>query len=261
MLIRGLVVLLSLAWPSLAEAQPRGPCRPAITAAERALNVPDRLMQAVAIMESGRRDPSGSIAAWPWTINVEGVGEMFETKAQAIAAVNAHRARGARSIDVGCMQINLKHHPNAFASLEEAFDPDANTRYAAQFLQQLLAQTGSWPLAVAGYHSLTPDIGGDYAKKVLAIWARPERANTMPDVGRALARSPSSPPSSPPLSSPPSSAPVMASSTPSLPSSLAPVARLLPPPGGAGPQLTGRGLDSYRAMPTRLATISLFRRS
>jgi hypothetical protein len=255
-----LILLLVLAWPCLAEAQPTGLCRPSISAAERSLNVPDRLMQAVAIMESGRRDPSsGSIAAWPWTINVEGVGELFETKAQAIAAVNAHRARGAQSIDVGCMQINLKHHPSAFASLEEAFDPDANARYAAHFLQQLLAQTGSWPLAVAGYHSLTPDIGGDYAKKVLAIWARPERANTIPDIGRGLARFPSSPPpSSPSLSA---SAPVMASSTPSLPSSLPPVARLLPPPGGTGLQLTGRGLESYRAMPTRLATISLFRRS
>ena len=107
---------------------------------------------------------------------------MFDTKAEAIAAVNGHRACGARSIDVGCMQVNLMHHPDAFASLDEAFDPDANARIAAQFLQQLLAQTGSWPLAVAGYHSLTPEIGGDYAKKVLAIWAWPERANTMPDV-------------------------------------------------------------------------------
>ncbi len=250
---RTLILLLVLAWPCLAEAQPTGLCRPAISAAERSLNVPDRLMQAVAIMESGRRDPSsGSIAAWPWTINVEGVGEVFDTKAQAIAAVNAHRARGARSIDVGCMQINLKHHPDAFASLEEAFDPDANAKYAAKFLQQLLAQTGSWPLAVAGYHSLTPDIGGDYAKKVLAIWARPERANTMPDVGRAMAHAPPPPP--PPVA-------VMASNAPTLPAALPPAAHLLSAPGSAAPQLTGRGLDSYRAMPTRLATLGLFPRS
>ena len=256
MLVRGLVVLLLLAWPSLARAQPKALCRTAIMAAERALNVPDRLMQAVAIMESGRRDPTvGSIAAWPWTINVEGVGEMFDTKAQAIAAVNAHRARGALSIDVGCMQINLKHHPDAFTSLEEAFDPDANARYAAKFLQQLLAQTGSWPLAVAGYHSLTPDIGGDYAKKVLAIWARPERANTMTDIGRAQV--------APPPVSPPAPAPgaVMASGTSALQASLPPAAHMLAAPGGAVPQLVGRGLDSYRAMPTRRATISLFRRS
>ena len=45
--------------------------------------------------------------------------------------MNSYRAQGARSIDVGCMQVNLLHHADAFASLEQAFDPVANARYAA----------------------------------------------------------------------------------------------------------------------------------
>ena len=228
--------------PNCAHAQGAAePCRAALAAAERAAFVPDRLMQAIGIMESGRRLPSGVTAPWPWTINVEGVGEVFDTKQQAIAAVTAHRARGARSIDVGCMQVNLMHHATAFASLDDAFDPVINARYAAQFLQRLLAQTGSWPRAVAGYHSLTPDIGGEYARKVLAIWARPEpRPDARP---------------------PQPQGPTLAQAAPSGPGPALPApARMLAMPGSAMPVMTGRSLDSYRAIPTSLSAGPLFRR-
>ena len=74
---------------------------------------------------------------WPWTVNAEGQGAFYDTKAEAVAAVRAMQARGVRSIDVGCGQINLMHHPDAFASLEQAFDPQANAAYAARFLKEL----------------------------------------------------------------------------------------------------------------------------
>ena len=215
-------------------------CRTAIAATERTTGVPDRLMQAVSIMESGRRDPAGGVTAWPWTINVEGVGEVYESKAEVIAAVLRHQARGARSIDVGCLQVNLMHHPGAFASLDEAFDPAANARYAARFLQQLLVQTGSWPRAVAGYHSLTPEVGGEYARKVLAIWAQPE-----PRPAQATLPVPA-----------PSPGPAQGAATPPVaPSSRG---RILPMAGSPAPTMTGRGLDSYRAIPLRAV---VFRRS
>ena len=46
-----------------------------------------------------------------------------QTRQQAVAAVQALQARGVRSIDVGCLQVNLMYHPIAFASLDDAFDP------------------------------------------------------------------------------------------------------------------------------------------
>src|SRR3954451_14475156 len=129
-----LVLVASALGPAaFAQGTPSAQCRSAIAAAERALGIPDRLMQAIGIVESGRPDERGGSSAWPWTINVEGVGYVFDNKAEAVAAVSAHRARGARSIDVGCMQVNLLHHGDAFASLDEAFDPAANARYAAAF--------------------------------------------------------------------------------------------------------------------------------
>ena len=89
----------------------------------------------------------------------------YETKADAVAAVRAMQARGVQSIDVGCGQINLMHHPDAFASLEQAFDPQANAAYAARFLKELFAQTGDWSKAAAMYHSATPELGADYQQK------------------------------------------------------------------------------------------------
>jgi len=136
---------------------------------ERAANIPSHLMAAIARIESGRVDGQGSVSPWPWTINVEGQGYTFDSKAAAIAAVREHQARGAKSIDVGCMQVNLMFHPNAFVSLDEAFDPMANARYAAKFLNELYGQTRDWIKATAFYHSATPELGDGYQRKVFAV--------------------------------------------------------------------------------------------
>ena len=154
-----------------ASGDPATVCGQAIAATERGARLPAQLLGTIAVIESGRRDPkTGSVRPWPWTINAENIGSFFDTKEQAIAAVQALQARGVRSIDVGCMQVNLMHHADAFSSLEEAFDPRANVAYAARFLNQLFAQLATWPRAAAAYHSQTPEIGADYERRVMAIW-------------------------------------------------------------------------------------------
>jgi hypothetical protein len=151
-------------------------CRSAITVAESGSGIPARLLAAISRVETGRRDPlTGAVDPWPWTANAEGEGYFFDTKAQAVAAVRAMRARGIRSIDVGCGQINLMYHPDAFATLEQAFDPRANTAYAARFLRQLFELTGDWKRATAMYHSATPALGAEYRQKVLAVWPEEQK--------------------------------------------------------------------------------------
>ncbi len=241
LILAALLTLPSVAWAELA-ASPSALCRSAIIAAERSTGVPDRLMQSIGAVESGRRNADGTVSAWPWTINAEGVGSYFATKAEAMAAVTALRARGVRSVDVGCMQVNLMYHAEAFSSLEEAFDPGANARYAGQFLQTLLAKTGSWPGATAGYHSLTPEIGADYARKVLAIWARPASRSGADGAIRQAELQPWASPAVSPV-------------TTTL--SAGSAARIIPLPASiaAAPSLSsGHGLDAYRAAPTRLAS-------
>jgi hypothetical protein len=134
------------------------------------------LMAAIGRVESGRRDPiTGVWGAWPWTINAEGRGAYFDSKADVIRAVQGLQARGVRSIDVGCMQVNLMHHPSAFPSLESAFEPSVNADYAARFLAQLREQTGDWTKATAHYHSANPWEGQPYAEKVTAVWPEEQR--------------------------------------------------------------------------------------
>jgi soluble lytic murein transglycosylase-like protein len=171
------VALSALRFPALAApplASPSQLCEAAIGTAERAERLPERMMGAIAVVETGRPDPaSGAPRPWPWTINAEGQGFFFTSKQQAIEAVRTLQARGVRSIDVGCMQVNLMFHPNAFASLDQAFDPEANARYAARFLTALYGEHRDWPAAIAAYHSETPALGAAYRRLVMARWDRP----------------------------------------------------------------------------------------
>ncbi|WP_380065315.1 transglycosylase SLT domain-containing protein [Dankookia sp. GCM10030260] len=164
-----LVVLLAIASPG-ARAQDWGACRDAVEAAEREASLPTGLLHAIARTESGRRDPaSGRIEPWPWALNAAGMGMHAPSRAEATATVAALQARGIRSIDVGCLQVNLLHHPGAFGSLEEAFEPVANARYAARFLRELHGRAGGeWAQAVAWYHSATPERGEAYRLRVMA---------------------------------------------------------------------------------------------
>ena len=65
------------------------------------------------------------------------------------------------------MQVNLLHHPEAFASPAEGFDPAANLRYAIRFLKELRARTGNWADAIAQYHSGEAERGSAYHRKVM----------------------------------------------------------------------------------------------
>ncbi len=173
------LIALALSAPAAAAAVSRAPgavdawqvCRQAVVAAERQAGIPADLLWSIALVESGRWDREAHAkAAWPWTINAEGRGSFHADKEAAIAEVVALQAEGVRSIDVGCMQVNLRHHPDAFASLDAAFDPATNAAYAASFLRALYAETGSWEAAAGRYHSATPALGEAYLARVLAQW-------------------------------------------------------------------------------------------
>ena len=217
-------------------------CRTAIAAAEKAHGIPPQLLAAIGRVESGRRDPvTGIGGAWPWTINAEGTGAYFETRAEAIARVESLRGRGVRLIDVGCMQVNLVHHATAFPTLDQAFEPMVNADYAARFLRRLYEQTGDWTKAAAHYHSANPALGEPYAAKVMAVWPEEQR--------KAGQSSPAAPP--PPAMAPALSAFPLARTPPlpvPWPNALAPL------PGVTYGRPPGRGLDSYRAMPIHMTS-------
>ena len=208
---------------------PGAACRAAIARAERDRGIPAGLLQAIGRVESGRRDPAtGHFAPWPWTINAEGRGMFFPTREAAIAEVRQLQARGVRLIDVGCMQVNLHHHPNAFPGLEQAFDPLANARYAAQFLSELRGAGGDWARAAGHYHSQTPERAEPYRARVLSAWAGEQGRPPGDPAAEAalLARFAAGPPGL---------------------ANRADRAQVIPLAAGAAGQ--GRGLDAYRAAP------------
>jgi hypothetical protein len=160
-------------------------CTNAILMAERSTRIPDQFLVAMGRVESGRH-VNGELVPWPWTVNAQGKGYVYDNKRQAIDAVRAFQAQGIRSIDVGCMQVNLQQHADAFPSLEAAFDPSTNALFAARFLVDLFGRTGSWPRAAAAYHSFTPNIGSAYQWKVLESWAMPSGTGTGTGTGTGM---------------------------------------------------------------------------
>lgn len=179
-----LALLVASAAGAATRPSPFALCERAAARAETARGLPGGLLPALAQVESGRPDAAGVVRPWPWTIDVDGQGQFFASKEEAVAAVRALQAGGVRSIDVGCLQVNLLHHPSAFVTLEAAFDPAANALYAARFLSDLHARDNDWAHAIAAYHSETQRLGSAYRERVLAIW-HPDGASVLADPRRA----------------------------------------------------------------------------
>ena len=150
--------------PDLAALGPRtdaGVCIAAIRHAEAAHGIPTDLLLAIGLQEAGM-SYKGSMTIWPWSLNVEGRGFRFNTRAEAEAFLANELAQGTRSIDVGCLQVNLRWHPDAFPSPAAGFDPAPNADYAARFLRGLYLETGDWLQAAGRYHSATPGLRDTY---------------------------------------------------------------------------------------------------
>ena len=231
------------AWPGFALAPPETLCRTAVAAAAFAAHVPVTLALGIAQVESGRRQADGTVAPWPWSINVEGIDHVYDTKAAVIAAVRSFQAGGARSIDVGCMQVNLMYHPDAFANLEDGFDPARNAAYAMRFLTELYGVTQSWPAAAGRYHSATPELGAGYLRLVEAAMARPAviAASVAPGVAPVMA---------------PVMAPVVATVAANMPrpafAQVGAIHLASAMPTGFGAAARGRSLADYRAIPVAI---------
>lgn len=177
-ILAGVTAGLCLLWVQSALASPNQAlekeaktCDRAIQAQERRLTIPAGLLSAISHAESGRWNASdAAIVAWPWTVTTGGKGHFLPNRADAVAYVKSLQADGVENIDIGCMQINLKYHPDAFVSIEHGFDPHTNAAYAAEFLSKRFKVSGSWIKAAGDYHSTTPNLNRAYRDKVAKLW-------------------------------------------------------------------------------------------
>ncbi|OUS12338.1 hypothetical protein A9Q97_06125 [Rhodospirillales bacterium 47_12_T64] len=169
----GIMALTMVSQPalSLETQEDSDVCAGIITKAEMRKTIPLHLLRAISLVESGKWDKAKQArVAWPWTVMAEGKGRYLTSKEAAIDEVRMLKAKGVKNIDVGCMQVNLYHHSNAFRSLDEAFDPYKNVDYAAQFLVDLRRKSPSWTSAIGRYHSYNQEFSTPYRRKVLKAW-------------------------------------------------------------------------------------------
>ncbi|MGF1659011.1 MAG: lytic transglycosylase domain-containing protein [Rubrimonas sp.] len=175
--LAALIALAALAGPAQASREaaplddPAAICLATADAAADARGIPRAVLRTLTRTETGRAK-GGRLQPWPWTVNMEGKGRWFDSRAEALAYVKREMARGARSFDVGCFQINYRWHGEHFASVEEMFEPEANADYAARFLSGLFAETANWSQAAGFYHSRTPHFVQRYRARFDDILAR-----------------------------------------------------------------------------------------
>jgi len=147
-------------------------CACHIAEAEKKLDIPSQLFLAIAMVKSGVWDRERACyIAWPWTVYAQKNGRHFTSKAEALTDIRETYNQGVRNIDVGCMQISLQYHGQAFGSLEELLDPAYNVAYDALSLKSLYRDARSWSTATARYHSSTPTLARACRDKVKQAWA------------------------------------------------------------------------------------------
>lgn len=131
--------------------------------AARAENIPLGVLYSIGLTETGQHG-----LLQPYALNIDGISMAPTNLPEALALFRKARDKGAKFIDIGCMQINHRWHASRFDSLEAMFDARRNVAYAAHFLKELRAREPSWTLAVARYNA-GPDNNGAQKKYVCAV--------------------------------------------------------------------------------------------
>ncbi len=123
-------------------------CSTMIAEVEQRRKIPRGLLMAIAITESGNGgQPS------PYAMNIAGRSHFADSKAEMAKIISANWSRGVKSIDVGCMQVNLKYHGQKFGRLTDLLDSQTNVEYGAGYLIKLAHDRGSWREGVMDYHN------------------------------------------------------------------------------------------------------------
>lgn len=156
---------------TLAHAAQTTLCEDAARYASENTGVPLSVLRAVALAETGQtKFDRNNYSSWPWTVQSGQKGHWFANQTEAIEFVQSLMAAQTTNIDIGCFQINMRWHGQAFQSVEDMFSPRGNALYAARFLQELHSQTGDWRAAVGRYHSRDDDRAEAYVQRLERLY-------------------------------------------------------------------------------------------
>jgi hypothetical protein len=139
----GLGLIPMLDRPALASGTD---CQTYTSVVERQLNIPNGLLLAIALVESGVDG-----VPQPNALSFGLRSLVAHSPEDAVRRIQGRNGQLRNDAFVGCMQLSVKHHHAAFHKLESMMDPRDNIRYAGHYLVELRQQTGSWSRAVARY--------------------------------------------------------------------------------------------------------------
>jgi hypothetical protein len=173
LLVAAGIVPVHAAEPQLIEKN--NECMEAVGAAELAQKMPAGLLRGLALAETGRWDEGRqAVSAWPWTVSSFEGTRFLPTRAAAAAEIARLRGANASMIAVGCLQVDLVRHPDAFPDAERALDPVANAAYGARVMRDHYQTRGSWRLAIA--HLPGGELPDElYLARVERAWATEQR--------------------------------------------------------------------------------------
>lgn len=146
------LALLALLWPAPAHAQVAG-LPDLIVAAARHAGVHPDLLSSIVWVES---------RAWPWALNVNGVGLYPWTRAEAEWVLG----RVGDDVDIGYAQVSYRHWGRALGLRKaDLLEPWTNLVLGALILRQSMDRETGWG-GVGRYHSATPQRKLLYAYRV-----------------------------------------------------------------------------------------------
>lgn len=122
-------------------------CPELIANAEARRQIPRGLLMAIAVTESGLNGTPN-----PFAMNIAGRAYHAKNTSEMSQIITANKKRGITSIDVGCMQINLKYHEDNFQSYKQLLNSATNVEYGASYLIKLAREQNSWREGVMDYH-------------------------------------------------------------------------------------------------------------
>ena len=141
-------------------------CVLSILKKEKQYNIRKNLLLAIANVESGMTERGHKKKPWPWTICVKKKAHYFQTAKDAEKYFQELIDSGVSNIDVGCMQINMRAHPNAMVNKRSVFNVDENVDYAARLLCSLYKRYRCWEKAAGYYHTCREKLRRKYSERV-----------------------------------------------------------------------------------------------
>lgn len=119
----------------------------------RKTDVPADILYALAVKETNTKMNDRSVAPWPFTLNVKGIGYRYATYDEMVNAAYQFLHSGTRSIDIGLFQVNWLWNGHRAQSIEHLGHPAKNGTTAAEILTEHYQKYNDWAIAAGRYHN------------------------------------------------------------------------------------------------------------